>query len=736
MNLKKEWPWAAALAVMAAVIVVLPFLAGRTLVDDPRTLDVGNQWIAFASHLKSCYASGQFPLWDHHDLCGTPFLAFSHTNSLYPPWIGAHLAFDGYSTAAPMDMLFHLILAALGAYAALRAMDVSRPSSFLGAMAYAFSGFIFANINFPPSLHTGAWLACWYAACFHLLKKGNLAVFILASVCVAGMALGGDLEMMVYGLLGMCFELWMRKRERDLTLERVMTPALSVGVGLLAAAALLLPAQEFQALSIRSAGDFRPAIGLSQALFLPLLAVFQVPLPADLYPPNNGLDPWYLGVIPLMFLAVAVKAGHKLSKRAWIFPVAAAYAIIFYAYPFKVLTSRVPILGSMIVPFRAWPVLTIFFLIAAAAGMDHWLGHDKEADPGTGKTGILPLGVKGAWFAAAFAAAVGLSLVLTQRGIVSGLVFCLALAGAALYSLKATTSLTRSRRAALILLIAGLDLYLSALAWSPRADPEDLDFDRRVIPFLADSSGESRYAVVSILGIIDPGLPYHLGLRINADTIDSFSRVPPRDSALRLARLYPPLIKREKGKLINYDQMALRSPDNIDPRELSLFNAMNVRWIVSRFPWDPGPPLNLKPRLSEPGMRVYENLAAAPRAYFRRAGRVTPARVTHDSPNSVLIETPEKGEGSSHGKAELNLAQSWYPGWNFTSGEERIMTRETDLGFVAADLEVPAVIRAWFAPVSFRTGLWISLSTMAAGLIAVTHKAASVLRGKGRTQGR
>ena len=86
----RDWPWVALLVLFSAVLSFWPLLWGKTIVAHPRSADIGNQWLGFAAFLRNIYLAGYFPLWDPHDFCGMPFLAFSHTNSLYLPCLGNH----------------------------------------------------------------------------------------------------------------------------------------------------------------------------------------------------------------------------------------------------------------------------------------------------------------------------------------------------------------------------------------------------------------------------------------------------------------------------------------------------------------------------------------------------------------------------------------------------------------------------------------------------------------------
>ena len=60
-----------------------------------------------------------------------------------------------------------------------------------------------------------------------------------------------------------------------------------------------------------------PSVGLPLMLLVPFFALFQIDLPPGLYPPNQGLDPWYLGTILILFAAYgAAKAWVNLWSKA------------------------------------------------------------------------------------------------------------------------------------------------------------------------------------------------------------------------------------------------------------------------------------------------------------------------------------------------------------------------------------------------------------------------------------
>ena len=696
----------AALAAMAGLLAFGPALFGRTVVDRPEVFDLGNQWLAFAAFLRRTYLLGHFPLWDPHDLCGMPFLAFAHTGSLYLPWVLTHVAWALYAPGAAVDIFIHLALAAIAAFALFRGAGRSAPAALIGAAAYAFSGFIFGNINFPPSLHTGAWLACWYAAAFALLDRRTACSFALATLALAAMVFGGDAEMLIYAGLGLGFELVLRRKEKGLSRAGLVALLGSGFLGLGASSAQLLPALELNHFSIRAGEAFYFTVHPALLVLFPLLALFQIPVPSFFYFSNHGLDQWYFGAFLILAAAWGLRRFAYVRWRMLIFPAAGIYLLLFYAPPFNLVTSRIPILGGLMVPLRLWPVLELFFLLAATFALDQWAEKpDPSARP-------LPGGRAGAIYLMIFGAATAVSLYWVRQGILVRLVFAMALIGVGFFALRKQSVLagfSRRGKSTLALLLVLLDLYGLALTYLPGTDPQKFEPDPRLVSFLQNTSGQERYQIVSIRGILDPGLPYHLGLRLQADTGDAFTRVPPAAAARRLARLYPSLLRRQEGRLVQYDQMSVRDPKNLARDQLELLNRMNVTMIVSRYPWSgPAEGLELEPVLLSPDLSLYRNLKAGPRARAEIEGREVALAVEHPAPDQVQIMTASMREK----EFAVLLAESYYPGWQAEVAGREVKLEPDELGFRLLTGRGGEDVVMRFVPRSFRIGLWSSLASL------------------------
>ncbi|MFO8058398.1 MAG: hypothetical protein R6V10_14000, partial [bacterium] len=374
--------------------------------------------------------------------------------------------------------------------------------------------------------------------------------------------------------------------------------------------------------------------------------------------------------------------------------------------------------------FRALPVINLFFFMAVCYSLDRWLKGEagKEGEEEglplpfnrTGAAYLLGYGLLTLVSLYWFRYAAGLRLFFVAAFVITGL------AGLFPKSRWSAPLLRRKRAVAVALVV--LDLYFLALGWEPRTDPSVFRVDPRVSSLLSDTSGQTRYHILSSNGIFDTDLLFHLGLRMNADNIATFVRVPPEKSARRLALLYPALLEYKEERLVHYVQHELRNPDNLDRDKAWLLNRMNVGMILSRHPAGKLPGLELKPVLKDNSSRrrslyAYENQNAMPRAVLwseKRSGFV-PAEVEYPSPNSVRIDIPRKAPPSLR---RLYISDSYYPGWRAWQGDKELKIETGKLGFRSLQLEgTGRQVIMRFVPVSFRVGLWTGLAFGAGVLV-------------------
>jgi len=198
-------------AVVAAVLpALLPLCAGHSVdpagfwwfappfrAQAPASLLHGNwaihdrcfSYAPWMRYLALRAHEGAAPLWNPSIHLGVPFFSNPQTALLYPPqWIFAALP---PAAAWPAYFALHFALAALGAYALMRALACSRLASACGAMAFAHCGFIQVWIG-TSSGAAACWLPALLAASVTLRARPSHAAWLALAAATALCLLAGS----------------------------------------------------------------------------------------------------------------------------------------------------------------------------------------------------------------------------------------------------------------------------------------------------------------------------------------------------------------------------------------------------------------------------------------------------------------------------------------------------------------------------------------------------------------
>jgi len=116
--------------------------------------------------------SGELPLWNPYELCGTPFVGASQPAVFYPPRL-ILFALMPPTAALHVFMLVHYVLLGVGVFLALRALDLDWPGASLGAIVVTFQPFIF-NPYTPHWLAGFTWLPYVVAAFVRTLERPSV----------------------------------------------------------------------------------------------------------------------------------------------------------------------------------------------------------------------------------------------------------------------------------------------------------------------------------------------------------------------------------------------------------------------------------------------------------------------------------------------------------------------------------------------------------------------------------
>jgi hypothetical protein len=261
--------------------------------------------------------AGRFPLWMDCVFAGYPFQADPQSALFYPPTMlnfGFHrlMGWEHFPlTALQTEALLHLLLASLLTYAFLRAEVRHRLAALLGAVTFAYGGYL---TSYPPLqiaiLEGAVWLplALWGA---RGLARDPARRHYLAMVAALTLSvLAGSPQTYVHvgyvTLAHYAYRAWQERTPWRPALGRlVLAGALVVGL----CAVQLLPTFQYTPLSTRAAISFDES-----ASGFPLRDIVQLLVPGIV----SLWQPLYVGVWPLIVALWVALSGLRRDRAFWI----------------------------------------------------------------------------------------------------------------------------------------------------------------------------------------------------------------------------------------------------------------------------------------------------------------------------------------------------------------------------------------------------------------------------------
>lgn len=261
------------------------------------------QNVAWKTMARDAFARGALPLWNSYEYAGLPLLAGGQSGALYPP--GILFFIIPVERAYGPFLALHVYLAGVGTYALGRVLGARPGAAIVGALAFAFGGFLIASFTWPMVVSGAAWLPVLLVAVELIARSGEshrrpAIGFLIASVGACALALhvlAGHLEMSLYTgfslgfyALGRVFGVARRAGPRTTTIVLGQL-ALMALAGLLIAAIQIIPFAELIGQNVR-AGQVDFGTIRSYALPLTQIATFFWP---DFYGNPSHHEYWSLG---------------------------------------------------------------------------------------------------------------------------------------------------------------------------------------------------------------------------------------------------------------------------------------------------------------------------------------------------------------------------------------------------------------------------------------------------------
>jgi|GEM_PF-4835629 len=557
------------------VLIWAPFVVrmikGTTALAGLLEHDIGFQWIPFKEFTRAVFAQGYFPLWCPYVFAGMPFLAFSHTQVLYP--LGWVLTFFDYAKAVNFYYPLHLSLGFIGFYLLLTNLGISRFVSFLVGLSAVLSGKFFYFIHFLPIASSNFW-GIWFFYFLVKLSKESRVKFLLGlSIALMLEILGGDIESTTYQLFFTPFFLTfiLKQREQKIFSRVWLFLFVAILLGILLASAQFLTLFEYSGFFLRSAGYTFEGFE-SRALSPGLAWGIVFPLKNLKGPGLSTPAPYlYLGLIVLFF---PFYSALRSQKNFGLF-LLALFALLFSFGSFKALDwviFHIPFLNRYGAQEHCFFLFQIFWSVLAGLGLEQALKENCKGVPWFFIFSMVLVLAGELYFPS-----LGLRKFILIFSAIAFLVF--------LVSRKfLSADIYRKLSLSLLLILFLLDLYFLSASMLPNNSPANYKLPAELQRFKKSSGGKGYRAVaVSRMGINDPVLLQQFGLRANLGTIDGWITTPPLDYAKFLNLLDNRSLTLKDGRIDKFGfNVHFRDGKFIQADTLPLLDILSVKYFLVR----------------------------------------------------------------------------------------------------------------------------------------------------------
>jgi hypothetical protein len=223
--------------------------AELTVLHNVLLYDQAYQFYPWRVFTSQSLRQGYLPFWNPYEYCGVPLLAEDQPAVFYPLNILSY-AFPP-ADAALFTAIARLFVAGLATYWFVRTIGGNMFGALVGAVTFAFSGFMIVFLGHP---HTNvvAWLPAFFLSAEWLLHKRDTRNVAWVALAVTCQLTGGHTETALYTLtagglyylLRTTSEAWQGRQWRAAA-ERLLVFASAVGLGIALASVHLMPFWEW-----------------------------------------------------------------------------------------------------------------------------------------------------------------------------------------------------------------------------------------------------------------------------------------------------------------------------------------------------------------------------------------------------------------------------------------------------------------------------------------------------------
>ena len=639
------------------------------------------------------FKNKQLPLWNPYNFAGTPLLANFQSAVFYP--LNILFFILPFNLAWGLLIALQPLLAGIFLFLYLRELKLGRASSLLGALAFAFSGFFVAWLEWGTILHSALWLPLILLSIekltnYELRVKNRLwEIIFIFSLTVSFFA--GHLQtffyVFVFSFVYLIWKLFQVKNNRWHLFLRFTFYYLLFAIF---TSIQWWPTWEFIRLSARGIDQTDWQIS---GWFIPWQNLVQFLAP-DFFGNPSTLNYWgvwnygefigYIGVVPLLLALLAV-----FSKRNKITNYYLLITILALSFALPTPWAKLPYwfklpLISTSQPTRLLFIVDFCLAVLAAFGLEKLLAQKAKFKPAL----FLVFGFGLLWLTVLLlpktASELSANLAISQRNLI--LPTIILAGGLGVLGLVRFRQFSRNLVLVLLLVLVCFDLIRFGQKFTPFTKKEWIFPSTKTIEFLQKDKKLFRFMSTD-QRIFPPNFSLSFGLQ----TIDGYD-------PLYLARYGELIAASERGKPeisppLGFNRII--TPQNYTSRIVDL---LNVKYVLSLTDLD-SPKLGLV--FKEGETRVYYNKEFFPRAFmvynFQFAENKNKAiellmderidlrkkvileenlsidllKLTNEKiANNVIVEKYQSNEVvidvNTAQKGFLVLTDSYYPGWQAT----------------------------------------------------------------------
>ncbi|MGA1869803.1 MAG: YfhO family protein [bacterium] len=139
---------------------------------------------------RTQFSKFNLPLWNPYILCGYPSIANITYANFYPISLICNLL--PFKDSINYFVIIHFFLAALCMYYFLKEIDLSELSCVIGAIVYAFCGYIFSTINLTNILGSYPWIPLILLFSYKTITRQRIIYALYTGIFLALQFLGGS----------------------------------------------------------------------------------------------------------------------------------------------------------------------------------------------------------------------------------------------------------------------------------------------------------------------------------------------------------------------------------------------------------------------------------------------------------------------------------------------------------------------------------------------------------------